>query len=430
MIFIRYLIDRGVDLDYKDFSSDVESSQAALLNLLKNKYELYKLFSHLKNKFNGNLFELGSEFENENLTDDIFQLLSDFLSASIDSPGKQLSLFHLYDFNIIPVELISNIYEILLGKEAREKDNAFYTPQYLVDYILDATVDVHIKDNITCKVLDPSCGSGVFLVDSYRRLVEKSLNGEMFADDDSLLRDILTNNIYGIDLNPDAIDVAVFPLYLAVLDYKNPKTLKRFQLPNLKGKNLFACDFFDEKTLKPLESTHFDFIIGNPPWSNKKGLHVDYCVSKGYKKYLQNNDTCRSFVFCSKDFCSENTQCCFVLHSKMLYMQKQPSKNFREFLLTNTKITRIVELSSVRKLVFKNADAPAAVITYKFSEENSLSNCFEYISMKPKAVHYFDGRLNLLWEMIIPLPKIATEMAFCFRDSFEISDYFLSSHLA
>ena len=385
LIFIRYLIDRGVDLDYNEFSSDVESSKTALLNLLNNKQNLYGLFSHLKNKFNGNLFELGNEIENENLTDDVFHLLFDFLSGSMDSVSKQLSLFHLYDFNIIPVELISNIYEILLGKEAREKDNAFYTPQYLVDYILDATIEPYIENNGSCKVLDPSCGSGVFLVNSYRRMVEKSLNGELFTDNDTLLRDILVDNIYGVDLNPDAIDVAIFSLYLAVLDYKNPRTLNCFQLPNLKEKNLFSCDFFDDATLTPLHRVSFDFIVGNPPWGSQKGLHVDYCEARGYKKYLQNNDTCRSFVFRSKDFCNENTQCCFVLHSKMLYMQKQPSKNFREFLLTNTKITRIIELSSVRKLVFKNADAPAVVLAYGFSEENTLDNCFEYVSMKPNV---------------------------------------------
>jgi len=66
----------------------------------------------------------------------------------------------------------------------------------------------------------------------------------------------------------------------------------------------------------------------------------------------------------------------------MLYMQKGPSKKFREFLLKNTKITQIVELSSVRKLVFKNADAPAVVLTYSFSDDKPLENRFEYISMK------------------------------------------------
>lgn len=383
LIFIRYLIDRGVDLDYSNFSSDVTTSREALLTLLDDKSVLYALFAHLKDKFNGNLFELGNENDNTSLTEGAMKELKDFLSANVVSSGGQLSLFDLYDFNIIPVELISNIYEILLGKEAQNKDNAFYTPKYLVDYILDTTIDEHVEKKQTFKILDPSCGSGVFLVDSYRRMIEKKLNGAAYTEDDKLLCGTLTDNIFGIDLNPDAIDVAIFSLYLAVLEYKNPKTLKRFHLPNLKEYNLLVCDFFDEVKLTSLKDVSFDFIIGNPPWSSKVGKHVDYCKKHGYKQYLQNNDTCRSFVLRSKDFCGESTQCCFVLHSKILYMQKGPSKKFREFLLTNTKIIRAIELSSVRKLIFKNADAPAVIIAYKFSDQNVIENRFEHISMKP-----------------------------------------------
>lgn len=382
LIFIRYLIDRGVDLDYDGFSADVKSSRDAFLLLLTDKKKLYELFSHLKDKFNGNLFEFNEEINDTSLTVESLTLLHEFLSANINTETGQLSFFDLYDFNIIPVELISNIYEILLGKEERDKDNAFYTPRYLVNYILDNSVSPFVKNNKKCKVLDPSCGSGIFLVESYRRMVEKELNGEQFTEDDELLQQILIDNIYGVDLNKDAIDVAIFSLYLAVLDYKNPKMLKRFVLPNLKGKNLFVNNFFDCNALAPLQSVKFDFIVGNPPWGKGDKLQSDYCKTHGYKKYMQKNDTCRAFIFRSKDFSSENTQCCFVIHSKLLYMQKQPSKDFRKYLLNNTVIIKIVELSSVRKLIFKNADAPAAILSYRFSEKNVLENRFEYISMK------------------------------------------------
>jgi len=383
LIFTRYLIDRGVDLDYPGFSSDVATSRSALLSILNDRADLYKLFAHLKDRFNGNLFEPDNE-DSSCLTEIVLSEIKDFLSGEISTRSGQLSLFALYDFNIIPVELISNIYEILLGKESRKKDNAFYTPKYLVDYILNMTVDKHIKNNETCKILDPSCGSGVFLVDSYRRMIESKLDSELYIEDDDFLCDTLKNNIFGIDLNPSAVDVAIFSLYLAVLDYKNPKTLKQFRLPNLRGSNLLVCDFFDEDNLKELQTVPFDFILGNPPWGNKDGKHMIYCRTHGYKQYMQNNDTCRAFILRSRDFCVANkkVECCFVLHSKMLYMQKQPSKNFREFLLTKTKITRLIELSSVRELVFKNAVAPAVVLSYRFSEENTEHNRFEHISMK------------------------------------------------
>jgi hypothetical protein len=382
LIFIRYLVDRGVDLDYPGFSSDVHYSKEFLLYLLKNRGDLYALFSHLKGKFNGNLFVTDNEDSSESLTAEVYALLYDFFSANVETRTGQLSFFDLYDFNIIPVELISSIYEVLLGKEGQDKCNSFYIPKYLVDYILESSISSFVKENGPCKVLDPSCGSGIFLVESYRNMVEKELKGAQFTEDNELLQHILTENIYGVDINNDAIDVTVFSLYVAILDYKNPRTLKEFKLPNIKGKNLLVEDFFDEDALVSLLGINFSFILGNPPWGKGTQLQVNYCEKYNYKKYIQNNDTCRSFILRSKDFCNYDTQCCFILHSTLLYMQKEPSKRFRQFLLENTKISRIVELSAVRKLVFKNANAPAIIFSFKFSNKNAIDNRFEHVSMK------------------------------------------------
>ncbi len=384
LIFIRFLIDRGVDLAYENFSNNIEQSKDELLKCLRNKNSIYTLFAYLKSKFNGNLFDLGDEIECPELTEEVFNLLADFLSGKISMCDGQLSLFAMYDFNIIPVELISNIYEILLGREARAKDNAFYTPNYLVEYILDKTTLGFLKEHNKYTILDPACGSGVFLVDSYRRMVEQNLNGQMYCDDDDLLKSLLNDNIYGIDINEEAIDVTIFSLYLTVLDYKDPKSLSTFTLPNLKGTNLFVSDFFDDKQLKGLSNIPFDFIIGNPPWGNvKTGLHLEYCKKNGHLDKQQNNEICRSFVFRVKDFCQSHTTCCFILHSKLLYNQKQPAKRFRDFMLQKAKIHNIIEMSSVRKLVFENADAPAVIISFNYSDGNNLDNVINYTSIKP-----------------------------------------------
>ena len=384
IIFIRYLIDRGVDLGYGNFSSDIEKSKSELLNMLRDKQNIYALFDHLKEKFNGNLFDLGQEIDDPNLTDEVFDLIVRFLSGKENMPNGQGSLFELYDFNIIPVELISNIYEILLGQKAQSKDNAFYTPNYLVEYILNTTIAPYLQQKDHCTVLDPACGSGVFLVNSYRRMVEKNLNGTLYSDNDTMLVEILKKHIYGIDINDDAIDVAIFSLYLTVLDYKDPKTLVQFNLPDLKGTNLFVSDFFDDVKLESLKHTEFDFIIGNPPWGNvKDGLHMQYCKKHGHEKRQQNNEISRSFVFRTKDYSNGNTQCCLILHSKLLYNQKQPARNFREYLLSNTEISNIIEMSSVRKLVFKHADAPATIVVFKYTQRDCSKNRITYISLKP-----------------------------------------------
>jgi hypothetical protein len=384
IIFIRYLIDRGVDLDYGNFSGDVNSSKAELLAILRDKQSIYNLFAHLKEKFNGNLFDLGAELNDAHLSPDVFNLLADFLSGKENLSNHQLALFELYDFNIIPVEIISNIYEILLGKEKQSRDNAFYTPNYLVEYMLDMTVTPFLKQKEQCAILDPACGSGVFLVDSYRRMVEKNLNGTLYSDNDTMLKELLKKNIYGIDINEEAIDVAIFSLYLTVLDYKDPRTLVQFSLPNLKNINLFVGDFFDDHKLQPLKEIKFDFILGNPPWGNvKTGLHMQYCKEYGHENRQQNSEISRSFVFRAHDFSCEDTQCCFILHSKLLYNQKKPARNFREFLLLNTEISKVLEMSSVRKLVFKNADAPAVVLMFKYSKTDCSQNKITYISLKP-----------------------------------------------
>lgn len=390
LIFIRYLIDRGVDLDYEGFTTEVSQSQAEFLKIVGNKDEVYKLFSHLKAKFNGNLFELGNEIDSPKLVGPVFELLFAFFSGHevFGRYGRQLSLFRLYDFNIIPIELISSIYEILLGEKTRDKDNAFYTPNYLVEYMLNKTITKGLKSKNELKVLDPACGSGAFLVDSYRRIIQKNLGEKTYCDDDTKLKQLLVNNIFGIDINEEAIDVTTFSLYLTILDYKDPKSLSEFTLPNLKGENLFVSNFFDEDNLAPLlnGNIEFDYIIGNPPWGNvKDGLHMAYCRKKGYSDKQQNNEIGRSFVFRARDFCSEGTTCCFVLHSKLLYNQKGPAVRFRKWLLEKAEICEIVELSSVRSLVFENAKAPAAIVVFKYNNQNNLSNKFLYTSVKPNV---------------------------------------------
>lgn len=389
LIFIRYLIDRGVDLDYEGFGQDIEESQKQFLEILSNKDAIYDFFAHLKTKFNGNLFELGNEIESINLTDNVFRLLQRFFAGDEKLENGQYCLFKMYDFNLIPIELISNMYEILLGENGREKDNAFYTPNYLVEYILDNVTNATLKAKKQFSILDPACGSGVFLVNSYRRIVEEFLGGEQYCKDDELLKRLLTDNIFGVDINPSAVDVTIFSLYLTVLDYKNPKTLKSFRLPNLKGSNLFVGDFFDEKKMKILEGKKFDYIIGNPPWGNvKTGMHLAYCKEHGYGKMQQNNEICRSFVFRAQDFAQdERTACCFILHSKIFYNKQKPALKFREFLLNSVSIDMMLELSAVRKLIFEHANAPAAVLSFRFSNKMLDSNRIKHITVMPNLFH-------------------------------------------
>lgn len=221
VLFIRYLIDRGVNIGYMGLGDNVKQSQEIFLSIIQNKNDFWALVKYLKERFNGNLFEIDEEKEDAEITDASLVVLHDFLTAKEEMRTGQLCLFPFYDFNIIPIELISNIYEILLGKEKQNRDKAFYTPEYLVDYIVNRTVENYLIKENECKVLDPSCGSGIFLVKSLQKILERNAESNGFLKDKEKINKLVEENIYGVDYNEEAVDVTIFSLYVTLFDYQD-----------------------------------------------------------------------------------------------------------------------------------------------------------------------------------------------------------------
>lgn len=381
ILFIRYLIDRGIYIGYKGLDDDVLKSQEAFLDMVKDKNEIFALFRYLKEKFNGNLFELDEQKEKQEVSDAALTLIYHFLTAKIEMRTGQYCLFPFYDFNIIPVELISNIYEILLGKEKQEKDKAFYTPEYLVDYIVQRTVGKHLEKNNECRVLDPSCGSGIFLVKSLRSILEKNASDKGYICDKEKIRRLATDNIYGVDCNEEAVDVTIFSLYVTLFDYQDPKNLNDFKLPLLKGKNIFFGDFFDDTASKNVEDVSFQYIIGNPPWGRTdQKRYKQYCEDK--RVTPQDGEICIAFLLKVQELGNEGTECSLVIPSKILYKGKKPSIDFRQKLLSETCMQQVLELSAVRKQIFQEAIAPAVVLSFQ-CRKAPYNHKLEYISLKP-----------------------------------------------
>lgn len=381
ILFIRYLIDRGVNIGYQGLDNNVKNSQQNFLGIIKNKENLYQLFTYLKIKFNGNLFEMDVHAEKEELADEALIMLHDFMTAEIEMKSGQLCLFPFYDFNIIPIELISNIYEILLGKKKQNKDKAFYTPEYLVDYIVNRTVGNYLENQRTCSVLDPSCGSGIFLVKALQRILEKNSDFDGYIKDKNFMNEIVENNIYGVDYNEEAVDVTIFSLYVTLFDYQDPKCLNDFKLPLLKNKNIIYADFFDDEKTTPIQNVSFKFILGNPPWGRvKQDNYINYCKSRNITP--QDGEICIAFLIKAAEIGDENTECSLVIPSKILYKGKSPSVRFRNWLLSSVRMQQVFEISAVRKQIFKGAIAPAAVISFVCKESES-EHKLEYISLKP-----------------------------------------------
>ena len=155
-----------------------------------------------------------------------------------------------YSFDTIPLEFISSVYEQFVSEDA-DRHKAYYTPAHLVDFVLDEGLPWDDRQ-WNLKILDPACGSGIFLVKAFQRLVHrwrKANHGK--APRVSDLKPILENNLFGVDINHDAVRVASFSLYLAMCDAIDPRYYwKQVVFPRLRGVRMLEADFFDETSMR------------------------------------------------------------------------------------------------------------------------------------------------------------------------------------
>lgn len=373
VIFLRYLQDREISISKSDGFKFIDA--------FASKTKLYDLFNYLKSKFNGDLFDI-SENESDLVSDNQISLLKDFFEDT--SVTGQLRFLPL-DFSIIPIELVSNIYENFLNTQ-RVENKAYYTPTFLVDYMISKTVAPFLKgenkNDSNCKVLDPACGSGIFLIEALRKIIQKeeSLNHEKLTTEK--LKELVEKNIFGIDKDVDAINIAIFSLYITLLDYQDPRSMLNFKFPKLKNKNFYTSDFFsdDNEFNKKIKSIAPNFILSNPPYGNiKTGNHLIWCNKSGIPN--SGNQIAQSFLARIKDFTIPETQVAMLVTSKILYNIN--AENFRKYFLKNFKINEVFELSAVRKQIFNEATPPVSIIFYEYSENDNLKNTFKHISIKP-----------------------------------------------
>lgn len=295
-ILVRYLEDRGV-LTRSYFERVAGDNPAWRLALdtegptpmlgPSSKKRLYDrvlcsagfthaLFNRLAADFNGDLFALG-EARDKRFKDNVLRLLREFLLGEIQS-GQQPLFFWAYDFEVVPLALISSIYEqfyhdarsraqsepapeadgvTIEGEEAAEDGSyaerapgqteygdqevgdadrgagTHYTPANLVHDALRRTLTPNCLA-LKPKVLDPACGSGIFLVEAFRRIVRFEAQRRRRKLLPSELRNILRHRITGVEVNAEAARVAAFSLYLALLDQQEPPdVLAGCQLPYL-----------------------------------------------------------------------------------------------------------------------------------------------------------------------------------------------------
>jgi hypothetical protein len=352
-IFTRYFEDRGILssghlLELSPFGSFLECLRAGMT-------PTYALFESLSDRFNGDVFGM-SPTDRDLLTDDDLSEIASFFGGAEVASGQQS--FWPYDFSVIPPELIGSIYEQLL-EENQKSDAAYYTPRPIVDLILDEVVPWTDAAR-ALRLLDPACGSGIFLTEAYRRLVFRAaVSSEVPLTFDDLST-LLTESIYGIDQNPAAVGVAALGLYLGLLEELDPPTAWRdARLPQLVGSNLVVSDFFSDHSLT---GDSFDVIVGNPPWKSQlTDLAAEYLRFANLR--VPDRQIAMAFAFRALEFLSDRGILGMLLPAKpLLHNKSNPAVDARLSLFERSTVESIIDISILRRETFHSAVAPAAVL--------------------------------------------------------------------
>ncbi|MGF6175446.1 HsdM family class I SAM-dependent methyltransferase [Ensifer sp. 4252] len=393
-MFIAYLEDRKIikEAVFQDASNQTCSSLAQMLEA-DTPAHFEALFVWLKGAFNGNLFNAPCAFETGDSIPpklDVRHLrtLARFRHGREEMASGQRRLWG-YDFQYMSIGLISAVYDRFLKEEAEKKsaDGAFYTPMFLADVVVnqlwDELSDEQRMRGVFC---DPACGSGIFLVRLFQRLVAHHCRtenkhhaawGELKA---------IARRLHGRDINPSAVRVAAFSVYIALLEQSNPPDLPALLkagklLPSLYGDTLLpASDFF-----AAVDEPRYDAVIGNPPWKGRSGQVTTaqtWAKGNGYPDPAK--DIAWGFVWKALKVVKNDGLIAFLLPAMgVLHNTSKEAQAARRRLLRETRIRRVINLSDLCFQLFDGAQRPTTFLLYAPSSAEQLPYRFEY--WVPKA---------------------------------------------
>ena len=386
-IFAQFLVDRRILNIPESLAANLRKPDAAR-----------RLFEWLSETFNGDMFpQCTATAQGVHL-----RRVADFLEA-VDPETRQTTLFP-YQFDVIPVEVISSIYEqfaqaagAVNGSSPNEvKTDVFYTPVPLVSMVLDEITE-GLKGDET--VLDLACGSAVFLVEALRRLVACRAKKETVTGE--LVRAVLYGQIYGVDISDAAVRVAAFSLYLAALELDpglatlklDPHGAEAGVSPfePLIGRNLIVGDAWDEHEALVVggERRKFDLVVGNPPWSDPgKGARARRRKRTGEASVRLAGGDSINFAYRALEFASPHTRIGLVLSANQFFAKGKgrgptPAQQLLE--LESLSPVTLVNLSNLRRWLFPNSSLPALVLFARHREAPSETITTVQVPWSPSA---------------------------------------------
>jgi len=364
-ILVKYLEERKDEHGNHVFPSDYfrkyqnASSFCDVLRVGK----VVELFTDLSDRFNGKIFELNTQ-DKAILADTKLVKLANYLDAN--SEKDQLVLWPLYSFEYLPVELISRIYEEFVDL----RKDAVYTPIHLARLMVDECMPMaEPKQNY--KVIDVSCGSGVFLVAMFKRLVQWwqkeqfEKTGELIFPKVEDLKAILRNSIHGVDIEEASVRLSVFSLSIALCDMLKPTEIwLDLRFDDLRKNNILEVDFFEY--LNKTEKEQFDLVIGNPPFEDKvkdfDQIYSKFQIESEY--HIPRNQIAMLFLQQAMKLLKPKGLLSFVMPSGPLLYNN--TLDFRKEFFSRYEVPQVIDLSELRdaSVLFERTIATAVVFAY------------------------------------------------------------------
>jgi hypothetical protein len=384
-VYLHYLRDRGI-LSNKKLgrwgleASDVFGPRASLGGL-------EEVAVKLDEWLNGGVFPIDFSRKSGLRSQHVKWVSGIFAGEEISGvDDQQLHLdFPAYDFSFIPVETLSVVYEQFLhdtpmaaGHGSARKTGAYYTPIPVVNLML-SQLDNELPLRRGMRVFDPTCGSGAFLVQCFRRLIEREFPSGS-KPKPGQLRELLQESIFGIDLDPDACSVAELSLILTLLDYLDPPDLEppfhNFKLPGLRGENIVNGDFFTSQGPSRAPAQTYDWVIGNPPWRkiSLEQPQPEFASAAAWIKEhatshpVGNNEVARAIAWKVEDHLAPTGRTALLLPAMSLF--ETAAKTFRAKFFAHFDVTTVVNFSNLAEVLANGRfRVPAAAMFFRHRGE-------------------------------------------------------------
>lgn len=354
-IFTSYLLDRGIAQQF--LPPGMPENVTEMFATVESAFNLFKW---LRTTFNGDLFPMDDPgAEHNRLGAAHLELLRDFTQGwSLVSGQRRLFQFR---FDAIPVDLISSIYQQFARSSAEvqaDDQGLHYTPVELVHLTLDPVFETLPA---TARVIDPTCGSGAFLVEAFRRLVWKGSKGQPASR--RLVREILYERLYGIDINRSALGIAAFSLYLAALELdEDPVTdIADLKFHRLIGITLFEADTVQDELPRLITERCFDAVVGNPPWTFVRRTKPKAMREHGRDETARpRRSPDQEFLWVAARLAGDDGRIGMIMKASPFFSKDRHAIDAREILLSRLAPVALVNLSALRKEgLFPDATGPA-----------------------------------------------------------------------